>query len=400
MSFDRFELDPRCLRVLDKQDIHTPTQVQELAIPIVLRGGDIVATAQTGTGKTLGFTLPALTLLSAEEIPYNAMLVLVPTRELCTQVQSVVQDVGEGMGIRSAAIYGGVSIERQTEKLKRGVHVVVATPGRLLDHLSRGNVRFGELKILVLDEADRMLDMGFLPDIKRIVAKVPKDRQTLMFSATFPSTIQRLADSMLKDAERVEAGMISQPVETVRQLLYPVKPEDKPRLLLEVLEQEEIVSTLVFLRTRDRTEQMGTVLKNRGYSVGQIHGDRTQAQRQQALDGFRSGRHKILVATDVAARGLDIEGVSHVINYDIPPTADDYIHRIGRTARAEAEGDAITFVTPMEFQALAAIERAIGQNLPRAEREGAPRVLTLYHPPGSKGHKAQRRSGRGRLRRR
>ena len=328
------------------------------------------------------------------------MLVLVPTRELCVQVHEVVREVGTALGMRSTTIYGGVSLERQASDLRKGCHVIVATPGRLLDHIGRRNIRFEHLEILVLDEADRMLDMGFLPDILRIIEKLPEDRQTLMFSATFPDSIARLAGRMLRDPERISVGAIEKPVDTVRQLLYPVRQEHKTRLMLELLEKEEPGSTLVFLRTKIRTETLAHVLKKKGFNIAQLHGDRSQSQRQQALDGFRRRKYDILVATDVAARGLDIEGVTHVFNYDIPLNPDDYIHRIGRTARAEAEGDAITFVTPAEFQALGGIEKALGHNIQRAEWEDAPRVLSIYRPAKSKRGTARRRTGTRRLLRR
>ncbi len=400
MSFDHFDLDPRCLDLLEDQNIVTPTPVQEQAIPLVMQGRDAVAIAQTGTGKTLAFVLPGLTLLAQGQLTNNSMLVLVPTRELCVQVHEVVREVGSALDIRSTSIYGGVSLERQAHDLRKGCQVLVATPGRLLDHMSRRNVRFDHLRILVMDEADRMLDMGFLPDILRILEKLPKDRQTLMFSATFPDAISRLSERMLRDPERVSAGAIEKPVDTVRLLLYAVRQEHKSRLLLELLEKEAPGPTLIFLRTKVRTETLAHVLKKKGFNIAQLHGDRSQSQRQQALDGFRKGKYDILVATDVAARGLDIEGITHVFNYDIPLNPDDYIHRIGRTARAEAEGDAITFVTPAEFQALGAIEKALGYNIPREEWDGAPRVLSIYRPIKAKRGTARRRATSRRLLRR
>lgn len=400
MSFDHFDLDPRCLDLLEDQNIVTPTPVQEQAIPLVMQGRDAVAIAQTGTGKTLAFVLPGLTLLAQGPLKNNSMLVLVPTRELCVQVHEVVREVGSALRIRSTSIYGGVSLERQAHDLRRGCQVLVATPGRLLDHMSRRNVRFDHLRILVMDEADRMLDMGFLPDILRILEKLPKDRQTLMFSATFPDAISRLSERMLRDPERVSAGAIEKPVDTVRLLLYAVRQEHKSRLLLELLEKEAPGPTLIFLRTKVRTETLAHVLKKKGFNIAQLHGDRSQSQRQQALDGFRKGKYDILVATDVAARGLDIKGITHVFNYDIPLNPDDYIHRIGRTARAEAEGDAITFVTPAEFQALGAIEKALGHNIPREEWDGAPRVLSIYRPIKAKRGTARRRATSRRLLRR
>lgn len=404
MTFDDFEIDPRCLSVLHAQSIETPTPVQERTIPIALMGKDLIGVAQTGTGKTLAFALPSLTLLAQGSMQKNMMLVLAPTRELCHQVEKVIADVGRPLKIKSVAIYGGVGMQPQIDKLRTGCQVIVATPGRLLDHMGRGNVRFDDLEILVLDEADRMLDMGFLPDIKRILAKLPKDRQTLMFSATFPDEITRLAHDMMNDAERISVGAISRPVDTVEQRVYPVWPEEKLGVLMELLETEDIKSALIFLRTKDRTERVSRTLRKRGINTATIHGDRSQKQRQQALDGFRSGEYKFLVATDVAARGLDIEGVSHVINYDIPPTADDYLHRVGRTARASAEGDALTFVCPNEASFLEAVERALEKNIPRVERPNGPLILSLYHEPGSKKNSKSksRRGGRrgGRLLRR
>ncbi len=404
MIFDDFDIDPRCLSVLHAQSIETPTPVQEQTIPVALTGKDVIGVAQTGTGKTLAFTLPSLTRLANGAMQNNMMLVLAPTRELCQQVETVVADIGRPLKIKSVAIYGGVGMQPQIDKLRKGRHVIVATPGRLLDHMGRGNIRFDELEILVMDEADRMLDMGFLPDIRRILAKLPKERQTLMFSATFPDEITRLARDMMNDAERISVGSISRPVDTVAQRVYPVWPEEKLDVLMNLIETEDISSAVIFLRTKDRTERVSRTLQKRGINTATIHGDRSQRQRQEALDGFRSGQYKFLVATDVAARGLDIEGVSHVINFDIPPTADDYLHRVGRTARASAEGDAITFVCPNEISFLEAVERALEKNIPRVERPNMPSILSLYHEPGSqKNNKNKsRRGGRrgGRLLRR
>jgi superfamily II DNA/RNA helicase len=318
------------------------------------------------------------------------MLVLVPTRELCLQVHEVVKEIGGPMGITSLTVYGGVSINDQADKLEKGRHVVVATPGLLLDHLRRGNLHFDDLTILVLDEADRMLDMGFLPDIVRIIEQLPEDRQTMMFSATFPDPIARLTGRMMRDPERINVGSIAKPVDAVRQLLYPVNQQDKTRLLLKLIEEEEPGPTLIFLRTKIATEVLGNALQRKGHKVAQLHGDRSQVQRQKALEGFREGKYDILVCTDVAARGLDIEDVTHVFNYDIPLNPEDYIHRIGRTARAQKEGDAITFVTPAEWQALSQIEKTRGMNIPRAEYDGAPRVLSTFKPSagGAKGGRA------------
>ena len=390
MTFDEFELDPRCLSVLRAKSISTPTPVQEQAIPIALSGRDLVASAQTGTGKTLGFALPALTRLAQNKPRHNRMLVLVPTRELCIQVESVIAELARALGMRSTLLYGGVGMQPQFTRLKRGCDIIVATPGRLLDHMGRGSVRFPDLEILVLDEADRMLDMGFLPDVRRILAKLPKNRQTMMFSATFAGELQQLTAEMLRDPERIAVGLVAKPVDAVRQLLYPVRQEDKSRVLVEMLREEGIDSGLIFLRTKSRTDRLGRLLHRAGFQVAVIHGDLSQKHRQRAMEEFRSGKKALLVATDVAARGLDIEGISHVINYDIPLNPDDYIHRIGRTARAQREGDAITFVCPTEHAALAAIEKALGRNLPRRELPGAPPVLSTWRPAGERRRSVRR----------
>lgn len=384
MSFDRFDLDPRCLTLLQEQEIVTPTPVQEQAIPVVAAGHDLIATAQTGTGKTLGFALPCLTRLARETLAPNQMLVLVPTRELAQQVYSVIHDFGQRLGVRAAVLYGGVGFGPQIDALRKGASVIVATPGRLLDHMHQGRVKFPNLKILVLDEADRMLDMGFMPDIRRIVSKLPRQRQTLMFSATFPDEIAYLAHQLLKNPERVAIGSTTRPVDTVQQCIYCVHTEDKVDLLTRVLKEENCRSTLVFLRTKHRTDRIGKALRRMNLRAAIIHGDRTQGQRQDALDGFKQGKYDILVATDVAARGLDIEGISHVINFDIPESVDAYIHRIGRTGRAEAVGDAITFVTPDDRDLLRSIEKRLGHNIPRKEWEKAPTIRLTFEPPTAK----------------
>jgi len=385
MTFTEFDLDPRCLRVLHEQGIEEPTPIQEAAIPIVLQGKDLIATAQTGTGKTLAYVLPCITHLAKEQNIRNRMLVLVPTRELAMQVDRVVKDFARATHLNCALIYGGVGMQSQISRLKRGCDIIVATPGRLLDHMGSGHIKFNDLEVLVLDEADRMLDMGFLPDIKRILAKMPQKRHTMMFSATFAPEIQRMSKTFMRDPDLIEIGAVARPVELVRQLVYPVRTEDKQSKLLELLEEEKIDSGIIFMRTKVRTDRLGTMLVKAGYRAGVIHGDLNQRQRQRALDGFREGKFDILVATDVAARGLDIDTITHVINYDIPLNPDDYVHRIGRTARAHRDGDAFTFVCPSEHSALAAIEKTIGYNLPRKEYEGAPPVLSTWRPPGASG---------------
>lgn len=391
MQFDDLDLEPRLLRVLETQGIREPTSVQRETIPVALAGRDVVAVAQTGTGKTLAYALPALMRLVEGPTTRNMMLVLTPTRELAQQVHEVIVAVGQPLGVRSAAVYGGMGYGPQIDALKKGVAVVVATPGRLLDHMGRNNVRFDDLLILVVDEADRMLDMGFLPDIRKILRKLPQERQTIMCSATFPREIARLADEFLNDPQRIEVGQIAKPVESVRQLVYTVNPEGKLPLLKKLLREEGVDSAMIFLRTKPRTERVTKALRKAKFKAQAIHGDRSQRQRNEALTGFRTGKYRYLVATDVAARGLDIEAVSHVINFDIPENPEDYIHRIGRTARASAEGDAITFVSPADHLALEAIERALTRNLPRADWDGAVAVISLYQPPGA----GTRRSRRG-----
>jgi ATP-dependent RNA helicase RhlE len=403
LTFDDFNLDERCARVLHRMKIKTPSPVQAQAIPLVLAGKDLVVTAQTGTGKTLAFALPALSLLARRgKSKRNRMLVLAPTRELCIQVEQVIMDFCKALGMHSAPIYGGVGMHPQIVKLERGCDIVVATPGRLLDHLSRGALKFDPLEILIFDEADRMLDMGFMPDIQRILKQLPKARQTLMFSATFPPAIERLTKDMMQNPERISVGQESTPVSTVRQLVVPVRDEEKFNMLLDILKKPDIDSALVFLRTIRRTDRVARMLKKIGQKAVAIHGDLPQSKRQQALEGFRKGKYKILVATDVAARGLDINDISHVINYDIPQHPDDYVHRIGRTARAAREGDAITFVTPADHTALGAIEQTLGYNIERQEYEGAPRILTIFTPHDKRAKKpsAGRRRGRSMLRRR
>ncbi|OQC07040.1 MAG: ATP-dependent RNA helicase RhlE [Candidatus Hydrogenedentes bacterium ADurb.Bin101] len=402
LNFSDFELDPRCLTVLQEMKITDPSPVQAQAIPAALEGRDIVATAQTGTGKTLAFSLPSLTRLARKKSGSNRMLVLAPTRELCAQVESVMQALCKPFKMHSVAVYGGVGMHGQIEKLTRGCEIIVATPGRLLDHLSRKNLNFEHLEILVFDEADRMLDMGFLPDIRKIVKLLPQKRQTLMFSATFAPTLDRLARDMMHSPERIEVGFTAKPVASVRQLVIPVREDEKPRILLQLMEEESIDSALIFLRTIRRTERVGRALKGSKHKTAIIHGDLPQTQRQRALEGFRSRKYKILVATDVAARGLDIDDISHVINYDIPENPDDYVHRIGRTARAEREGDAITLVTPNDHAALAAIEQALGYNIERRIYDGAPKILSIYKPPdlAARSVVPKRRRGRSLLRRR
>ena len=407
MPFSQFGIDKRCLDMLKAQGIASPMPIQAQAIPAALEGRDIVAIAQTGTGKTLAFALPALTRLAAIKGPVrNAMLVLAPTRELAIQVHSVIDPMARKIGLRSACIYGGAGMMGQVDALRRGCAILVATPGRLLDHIGRGSVRFDQLSILVLDEADRMLDMGFLHDVRRILSQLPTKRQTLMFSATFPREIAQLANAMQNNPLRIEVKATSKAADTVRQGIYTVEQTAKADLLSKLLREPHVQSALVFLRTKHRTDRLARALGRDGFRVGTIHGNRSQSQRQQALEGFRRGHYNVLVATDIAARGLDIQGLSHVINFDIPMTPDEYIHRIGRTGRANATGDAITFVSPDDYKTLASIEAALGKNIPREDWEGAVVIPTALQPRRPQmgrvnrpNNGPRRSSGRGQYRR-
>lgn len=396
MSFEELCIDPRCLAVLKRQGITSPTPVQAAAIPIALEGRDVMAIAQTGTGKTLGFGLPALARLAAAGKGRNRMLVLAPTRELAQQVEAVLEPHARALKLFTVCVYGGAGIERQAQQLRRGCDIVVATPGRLLDHMDRGNVNFRDLSILVLDEADRMLDMGFMPDIKRIVRDMPAERQTLMFSATLPKEIAALAKDLQHDPEQIVIGAVSTPAERVRQGVFTVHSDGKLDLLSQILRKPEVESVLVFIRTKHRTDRVAKSLHRDGFKALAIHGGRSQRQRDQAIEAFRQGKATVLVATDVAARGLDVQGITHVVNYDIPATSDDYIHRIGRTARASAAGDAITFVSPEDARELGQIERALGKALPREDWEGAVHVASHFRPGGEHGERNGKSHGNGR----
>lgn len=370
-----------------------PTPIQAKAIPIALEGRDVTAVAQTGTGKTLAFGLPAMTRLAADKRRGTKMLILTPTRELAHQINTVIAPIAKAMHLYAACVYGGVGMEPQTRALRRGTDIIIATPGRLMDHIRQGNARFDTLSILVFDEADRMMDMGFLPDMKRIVSELPKERQTLMFSATFPEDIRSLATVFQKDAVRVEVAATSTPAEAVRQSIYTVVHAGKPSLLSKVLREPAVDSAIVFVRTKHGADRIAKRLVDDGIEAQAIHGGRSQGQRQRALDSFRRGQHRVLVATDVAARGIDIRGVTHVVNYDVPNSYEDYVHRIGRTARANAEGDAWTFICPEEHQELGMLERGLGRVLPQIEWEGAVPVVVRN---GHGGGRAPFKKGGGR----
>ena len=347
-----------------------PTPIQEQAIPIALRGRDIMGLAQTGTGKTAAFTLPILHRLLGG-VRRTRVLVLTPTRELCMQVEDNVRTYTRHAEIECAAVFGGVAYEPQERALREGVDIVVATPGRLLDHLEKQNVDFSFLEVLVLDEADRMLDMGFAPQINRIVSEVPNYRQTLLFSATMPPEVEALARKYLRKPIVVQVGVRSAAASTVTHAVYPVPREKKNALLVELLTgDKEHESVLIFTRTKHGADRVVRDLEKAGVRATAMHADKTQAQRTRALQDFKDGKISVLVATDIAQRGLDISGITHVINYDVPQQAEDYVHRIGRTGRAAKEGDAYTFMAPDEIAMVRTIERVIGQPIPRISVPG------------------------------
>lgn len=365
MSFTQFPLHEHLQEAITAAGFETPTPIQIAAIPVALTGKDLLGTAQTGTGKTAAFALPLLQhLLTHPSTTRQArVLVLTPTRELADQVQASIQQLAAKTKIRCATIYGGVGMAAQERALRNGTEILVACPGRLLDHASRGAVNLRGVECLVLDEADRMLDMGFLPDIRRIIGLLPRERQTMLFSATFPAELNRFAAQALRDPERITMG-ISAPAETVAHAIYPVPTALKAPLLSALLKGITSDSVLIFTRTKHRADRVAAHLTRDGYAAGVLHSNRTQIQRQRALADFRSGKIPYLVATDIAARGLDVSSISHVINFDIPDSADAYIHRIGRTGRALRTGEAYTLVTREDFDTVQIIERALGERLP------------------------------------
>jgi ATP-dependent RNA helicase RhlE len=364
MSFNQFNLDSRLNTAIKRAGFRIPTPIQTAAIPLALSGHDLIGTAQTGTGKTAAFVLPILQKLLTTPGRGTRALIITPTRELAEQIHQTIGQLSYGTKIRSVAVYGGVGADPQIQDLKRGVEIVVACPGRLLDHLQNEKTDLGQIKVLVLDEADRMLDMGFLPDIKRILRRVPNQRQTMMFSATFPPEIEGLATQILRNPKRVKVGLV-QPARTVDHTLYPVPQHLKNQLLIKLLDQTDTKSILIFTRTKHRAQNLLKKIKRTEYKATSLHGDRTQGQRRQALNGFMEGKYQIMVATDIAARGLDIDGISHVINFDMPDTADAYIHRIGRTGRAQRTGEAFTFITPDDQELVRKIEKIMNQKLTR-----------------------------------
>ncbi len=372
MSFSDLGLAPELLRAIADQGYTEPTPVQAQAIPYVLEGRDLLASAQTGTGKTAAFVLPILHGLNGSSAKSRAprVLVLVPTRELAAQVAESVRTYGKHLSLRSAVIFGGVGIGPQTNALRRGVDIVVATPGRLLDHMQQKNVDLSQIQTLVLDEADRMLDMGFIRDIRRVMAALPKQRQNLLFSATFSKDILNLSDGLLDNPGRVEVARRNTAAESVEQRVHPVDKSRKAALLTHLIADGNWQQVLVFTRTKHGANRLSGQLEKAGLDSAAIHGNKSQGARTRALAGFKDGKVRVLVATDIAARGLDIDQLPHVVNHELPNVPEDYVHRIGRTGRAGASGEAISLVAPDERKLLRDIERLLKRSLPSSAVQG------------------------------
>lgn len=375
---------------------HQPTAIQSDAIPIALSGRDLIATAETGSGKTAAYLLPILNRLHGEPANRVGALILAPTRELASQIADEFRRLAGNTRMRAAVIVGGESMDRQMSELRRGVQVLVACPGRLVDHLERGTVKLDRIEVVVIDEADRMLDMGFLPQLRRVLRTVKKPHQTLMFSATMDPEVERVGREFLCEPARVQVGKISAPPSAIRQTIYPATQENKAPMLLQLLGRQEVDSAIVFTRTKSRADRVAKLLIRNQFKAVAIHGGRSQSQRNAALAGFRKGQYAVLVATDVASRGLDIPDVSHVINFDLPDAPDSYLHRIGRTARMGKSGAAFSLVMPEDGSSLRGIERTLGKRLERATIGGfdapelasskpvtvtRPAVARQVHPP-------------------
>lgn len=393
MSFQSIGLHPRILQATDDAGYTRPTPVQAETMPAILSGRDVIGLAQTGTGKTAAFTLPLLSGLVENNHGLSEraarVLIIAPTRELAQQINQSIRTYGKFTNLRTAVVMGGASERHQIEKLQSNVDIVIATPGRLMALMKDGHATFGKLTHLVLDEADRMLDMGFLPDVEEITKGLPKRRQSLLFSATFPPQVEKLAKSILKDPLTIEVGGRGNPAETVEQLLYPVEPHLKARLLIGLLEDHRLFSVIAFVKTREDADALAKTLYGADILADAIHGDCSQNHRQRTLKNFKAHKIRVLVATDIAARGLDISDVTHVVNYDFPLQNDDYIHRIGRTGRAGNEGCAITFLTPDDGERLKKLERHIGRTLKKNYLDGF-----NYHRPAPEPAKGKRPEAR------
>jgi ATP-dependent RNA helicase RhlE len=391
MPFSKLGLSPQVLEGVGAAGYAEPTAIQLRAIPLVMAGRDLIGCAQTGTGKTAAFALPILSRLDRHGA--TRALVLEPTRELAAQVETAIRDYGRFTDLRMVVLFGGAGYGKQDQGLRQGADIVVATPGRLLDHLQRGTLRLNQIEILVLDEADRMLDMGFMPDVRRIVERCPRNRQTMLFSATIPPEIEQLVKWALRKPETVEIGQRRAPAETVTHALYPVASDQKQAILDELLKRTDFDQVLIFCRTKHGADRVARKLQQQGHAVAVLHSNRTQSEREKALSGFRDGRYEVMVATDIAARGIDVQQISHVINYDVPHHPEDYVHRIGRTGRAQSVGDAFTIMTGEDVQEVAAIERFIGQKIPRVKLEGFNYEFTRLldpNPPPPFGAKRRR----------
>jgi len=393
VPFAKLGLPPQIVKGVRAAGYTSPTPIQQRAIPIVLQGHDLVAAAQTGTGKTAAFVLPILSRLLDGHRALRA-LVLVPTRELAAQVETNARDYARFTNLRAGVAYGGVPIGPQERMLRHeGVDLLVATPGRLLDLHGRQSVSLEDIEVLVLDEADRMVDMGFAPDLRRILRLLPARRQTMMFSATMPPELNKVAKEALRNPQRVDLAPPSRPAAGITQAIYPVPRHLKTDLLDEIIERSDVGSAIVFTRTKHGADRLTRQLEKRGHSVAALHGDRTQSQRERALSALRRGRVQILVATDIASRGIDVDDISHVINYDVPHTPEDYVHRIGRTGRVEAVGDAFTLMSPEEQSDVIAIERFLGRSIPRVSLPD----FDYHRRPDHGGERSGRgRGGRGR----
>jgi len=371
--FKTFGLADPLVRGILATGFTAPTEIQSQAIPAAIAGKDIIGCAQTGTGKTAAFVLPILNRLSHEQAGKRKVvrsLILTPTRELAVQIEKAIRDYGRFLHLRTLAVYGGVNINGQFSALRQGVDIVVATPGRLLDHMNRRTIELKHIEVLVLDEADRMFDMGFIKDVRRIISAVPTNRQTMLFSATVTPEISNLASGVQRSPIMIQIGRPRNPIETIKQHIYMVERDRKIGLLLHLLRDGQLSSVLVFSRTKHGADKINRHLERANIESVAIHSGRTQSQRQRALDGFKNGDYRVMVATDIAARGIDVTGISHVINFDVPGMPEDYIHRIGRTGRAEATGDAITFVSSEEHKQLRLIERFIGRDITPIECPG------------------------------
>jgi ATP-dependent RNA helicase RhlE len=382
MKFAALGLSEKVLEGVRAVGYTEPTPIQLRAIPLVISGKDVIGSAQTGTGKTAAFALPILSKLGGHQPGGPRVLILEPTRELAAQVETAFRDYARFLDLKITVVFGGVGYGKQNDELKAGCDIIVATPGRLLDHLEQGTVKLDKVEFLVLDEADRMLDMGFLPDVRRLVEKCPRQRHTALFSATVPPQIETLIQWAMHSPETIEIGARRSPADTVKHVIYPVSDMQKTDLLLELLNRVNYDSVIVFCRTKHGADRAASLLKRANHAVAVLHSNRTQKEREQALQGFRDGKYEVLVATDIAARGLDISNVSHVINFDVPQHPEDYIHRIGRTGRAENTGDAFTIMVAEDAPHVFAIERFISQKIPRVKLENFDyRYTALFEEP-------------------